>query len=105
MGFFYLDESIHPAGGSVQELRGCFGVFEPLSNDAQRQRLHARDRLVAGRAIAHHAGEVGHFGNPAAVVLTFEIVIPSPVAPDVAASTAVTHPTSLFRVLLVPPTI
>ncbi len=57
----------------VQEVCRAFPVLQSVSNDAESQRLHPGDGVFSIRAVAHHAGEVGHFRQPATVVLAFEL--------------------------------
>ena len=57
----------------VQEVCGAFPVLESISNDAESQRLYTGDGVFSIRAITHHTGEVGHFCQPATVVLAFEL--------------------------------
>jgi hypothetical protein len=57
----------------VQEFGGRFPVLQALGDHTQGQRLHSGDRLVAVGAVAHHARESGHFGQPPAVVFAVKL--------------------------------
>lgn len=48
-------------------------MLEPLSQYAQRQSLHLRDGFRLVGAVAEHAREVRDLGDPAAILLTFEL--------------------------------
>lgn len=37
-------------------------MFEPFSNHAKGQGLHARNGLIAVGTVAHHASQSGHLG-------------------------------------------
>ena len=47
-------------------------MLETICDDAQCQRLHMSDGLVAVFAIAHDAVERRYFRNPTAIVFDFE---------------------------------
>jgi DNA-3-methyladenine glycosylase I len=47
-------------------------VLKALGDNAQGQRLHACDGLVSVLAVAHHAGQGGHFGEPPAIVFALD---------------------------------
>lgn len=48
-------------------------MFEPLSQDAQREGLHFSHGFRLVGTVAEHAREVRDFGDPAAIFLTFEL--------------------------------
>lgn len=48
-------------------------MVKAVCNDAQRQGLHAGNRLIAGRAVTEHASQVGHLGEPPAVIFTLKL--------------------------------
>jgi len=48
-------------------------VFEAFRNHSEGQGLDAGDGFIAVGTVTHHAGQTRHFGNPAAVVLTFNL--------------------------------
>ena len=57
----------------VQEFGRGFSVFEAFGDNSEGERLNPRDSFVAVRAIAHHAGQGGYFGEPAAVVFAIKL--------------------------------
>jgi hypothetical protein len=58
--------------GDVQELGGCFSVFEALGNHAEGEGLNAGYGFISIRSVAHDSGKQGYFGQPTAVVFTFK---------------------------------
>lgn len=48
-------------------------MFEAISRDAERQRFGSGDRAVLGVTVHEHAGERWYFGDPAAVLLAFNL--------------------------------
>ena len=58
---------------NVQELAGCFLVFETLGQDAQGQRLYLSDSFGLVGGIAEHSREIGNLGDPPAILLAFEL--------------------------------
>lgn len=57
----------------AQQLGWRFVVFETLGNHSEGKGLDTSDSLVACATVAKDAGQVWNFGDPAAVVLTFEL--------------------------------
>jgi hypothetical protein len=47
-------------------------MFETLGDHAEGRCLYARDRFVAIPAVAQHARQRSHLGDPSAVVFTFK---------------------------------
>ena len=47
-------------------------MLTALGDDPKRQRLYASDGFGAILAVCHHAGQRRYFGEPAAVVFTFD---------------------------------
>lgn len=48
-------------------------MLEPLGDDPEGERLHARDRFVTVNGIAHDARQVSYFRQPTAVVLALQL--------------------------------
>ena len=48
-------------------------MFQPLGQDAQRQRLGARHRFFARRAIRYHARQLRNLSDPPTVGLLFDL--------------------------------
>jgi hypothetical protein len=48
-------------------------MLEALGNHAERKGLYPRDRFIAIGPVAHHAGQAGYLGKPAAVVLALNL--------------------------------
>jgi hypothetical protein len=61
------------AEGDGQEIGGRLIVFEAIGNHTQGQRLHVRDSFLPCRAVCHHASQIRHFGNPAAINLAIDL--------------------------------
>lgn len=53
--------------GDVDKLGWRFPMFEPLGDHAQGKSLDAGNGFIAIGTVAHHAGEVGHFSQPAPI--------------------------------------
>jgi hypothetical protein len=49
--------------------RYILAVLKPVSDDAQRQRLHLGASLCLSVSIGQHARQCGHFRNPATILL------------------------------------
>jgi hypothetical protein len=47
-------------------------VFEALGEDAKSERLHVGDRGVSADTVTEDAGQGGHLGDPAPVILALE---------------------------------
>ena len=47
-------------------------MLQAFGDNAKCERLHARDRLVAVRAVAQHARQSGDFGQPPTVIFSLE---------------------------------
>jgi hypothetical protein len=58
--------------GDVKELRWSLAVLQLISDDAERQGLYTRHRLVTVGAVAHDAGQAWHFGEPPSVIFTLQ---------------------------------
>ena len=48
-------------------------MFKPLGQDAQRQSLGARDRLIAVLTVDQDAGKVGNLTDPTPVLFPLEL--------------------------------
>lgn len=48
-------------------------MLKPFSNDPESQSLNPRHGFITICAIAHDTGQRRHFGQPTAVLLTFEL--------------------------------
>ena len=48
-------------------------MLEALGEDSQSKRLDLRDRFVPALPIRHHARQVRNLGQPATVVLSFQL--------------------------------
>ena len=59
--------------GDVQEFGRAFAVFKAFGNHAKRQGLDARDGFIAVGPVAHHAGQARDVGEPAAIILAFNL--------------------------------
>jgi hypothetical protein len=53
--------------------RYVLAILEAVSDDARRQRLHLGAGLCLSVSIGEHARQCGHFRNPAAVFLAFDL--------------------------------
>jgi hypothetical protein len=56
-------------------------VLESIGEHAQRQRFDPRHRLVACLGVDHNAGEARHLGDPATILLAFQLYRESLVGP------------------------
>ena len=54
------------------DLGDAFAMFDAIRQHPQCQYLRFGDSLLARGAVDHHAGEIGHFGDPAFVLLAFD---------------------------------
>jgi hypothetical protein len=50
-----------------------FAVFEPIGKHSKCKRLRLRDRFVATGAVGKDTGEIGHFADPATIVLSLDL--------------------------------
>ena len=65
---------VHPRWRGGAEGGGCgFAVFETVGKDAEHEGLHFGDGLIPGGSVGHGAGDDGNFGDPAAVLLAFDL--------------------------------
>lgn len=48
-------------------------MVKAVGDDAQREGLHSGNCFIAGLAVAEHAGQIGYFGKPPAVIFTFKL--------------------------------
>lgn len=54
-------------------LRDMFPLVQSIREDTQGQNLHPFNRFLASLAIAQHPRKVGHFRQPAAILLLFDL--------------------------------
>ena len=56
----------------VRRRRHRLAVLQPVSEDAQREHFHGAQRVFLRRSVRHHARQLRHLSQPAAVSLTLE---------------------------------
>jgi hypothetical protein len=73
---FHLASATQSCSGhdrkDVFDLGKCFAVLQSLGEDAEGKCLRFADGLIARLTVREDAGEIGHFGDPAAVDFLFD---------------------------------
>ena len=54
------------------EFGNAFAVIEAIGNDSQGKGLNFRKSLFTGLPVCHDPRQIGHLGNPAAIIFTLK---------------------------------
>jgi len=65
--------ALRSAERHADEIRAGLGMLQAIGKDAQGESLRARDGLVARLSVGEDAGEIGHLGDPAAVLFAIRL--------------------------------
>ena len=60
-------------GENAMNLWDVFAVFEPIGKDSECKSLRSRDSFLTTCAVHKDAGKIGHFADPATIVLSLDL--------------------------------